>query len=568
MKFLTDYEKKYRYGFFVHYVAGKAVYKDGSSPADIQEAADRFDVPGFVRDIVDMRVDYLIFTAWHFRMIPLYPSAVTEAIRPGCSCRRDLIGEIVDGLKKAGVGVILYTHPRDGHDFVGAERTDCGWGEGCLRDGEREYKDEPNPDTFDYQKWNTYVQALYKELIDRYGDRIDGIYTDSNGPCYRKSDWPDYERPIVDYLGIRRTVKADPRRVLVQNGIGCEFTDDFVMPEGYFGFERVLPVRQWPACRKALAASPFFNGQWGVSGQYGKDWRRLSPEDAALFTVFQSTCTEGGGMCWASSPYCGGGWDVGVTETMREIGRHMSRLAGCIRDTVPSRSWPTVSGDTLESKNGVFAASSADRAREYIHVASFPAHGTVTLPAPEDHVRLINPRVMTGDMVVRSFEQDESGVRITLDGTPDEIDTVISFERINDPLAPAWTWINCTDKRLRYLPVENWRYHTLSGWGGDDDRQTLGAYEYDARESLAASARMDTWIEGSEVEIYGSVGPEGGEADLVIDDLPVLTLSCRAGAPNNRVLLGSSGELFGGVHTVTLVSRGKGFAFEAMRVRR
>ena len=282
---VTEYEKHFRYGFFVHYVACGAVCKDGTRPADIQEAADRFDVPGFVRDIAAMKVDYLIFTAWHFRMMPLYPSAVTEAVRPGCSCRRDLLGEIIDGIKKQGIGVILYTHPRDGHDFVGAERTDCGWGEGFFRDGDIDSPGDPNPDTFDYLKWNAYVQALYHELIDRYGGRIDGIYTDSAGPCYMKSNWPDYARPIVDYLGIRRTVKADPRRVLIQNGSGCEFSNDFVMPESYFGFERVLPVRQWPACRKALAASPFLNGQWGVSRNYGLDCRRLSSEDVALFTV-------------------------------------------------------------------------------------------------------------------------------------------------------------------------------------------------------------------------------------------------------------------------------------------
>lgn len=567
MYVMTDFEKKYRYGFFVHYIACKAIYKDGTSPADIQEAANNFDVPGFVRDIVDMKVDYLIFTAWHFRMMPLYPSAVTEAIRPGCSCKRDLLGEIIDGLKKAGVGVILYTHPRDGHDFVGQERVDAGWGEGWYIGEKGEDKSRPNPETFDPKKWNAYAQALYKELIERYGDRIDGIYTDGVGPCILKSNWPDYTRPVVDYLGIRRTVKADPRRILIQNYFGCEFSDDFIMPEGFFGLERKLPVRQWPACEKALAMTPFIG--WAASGQYGKDVRSISPEETALFTVFQSTCVKAGGVAWASGPYCGGGWDVGVMETMREVGRHMSRLSGCIRDTVPSRSWPTVSGDTLESKNGIFAASSSDRAREYIHVASMPADGVVSLSAPQDNVRLAKPCVMTGNMVVRSLEQDENGVRIVLDGTPDEVDTVICFDRLNDPNAPEWTWIDCADKRLRYLPVEDWVYNAVSGYGEGSQNNTrnLGAYEYNTRTAQAASARMDTWIEGSEVEIYGSVDPEGGEVDLVIDDMFVATLSNRGDSRKNRVLLGTSGELCGGVHTVTLVSRGKGFAFEAMRIR-
>ena len=53
----------------------------------------------------------------------------------------------------------------------------------------------------------------------------------------------------------------------------------------------------------------------------------------------------------------------------------------------------------------------------------------------------------------------------------------------------------------------------------------------------------------------------------MIDDMFVVTLSNRGDTRENRVLLGTSGELCGGVHTVTLVSRGKGFAFEAMRIR-
>ncbi|MBO4407497.1 MAG: hypothetical protein J5849_07325, partial [Clostridia bacterium] len=308
---------------------------------------------------------------------------------------------------------------------------------------------------------------------------------------------------------------------------------------------------------------------WTASGEYGKDVRRLRPEEMALFSVFQSTCTRAGGVCWASGPYCGGGWDIGVMETMREAARHMDRLRPYIRDTVPSASWPTVSGDTIDGKSGVFAASSADRRREFIHVAGLPEGGVVELPAPEDGARFAKPRAATGNMVVRSFEQDEKGVRMVLDGTPDEVDTVILLDRVENPGAPRWKWIDCTDKRLRYLPVENWRYTMVGGYGEGEDRnvRTLGAYEYDTRTAAEDAARMDTWIEGSEAEIYGSIDPEGGEADLVIDDVFVARLSNRGPVRKNRVLLGTSGELCGGIHTVTLVSRGKGFEFDAMRIR-
>ena len=37
---------------------------------------------------------------------------------PGHSAKRDLIGDMIKACKAKGVQVLLYTHPRDGHDFM------------------------------------------------------------------------------------------------------------------------------------------------------------------------------------------------------------------------------------------------------------------------------------------------------------------------------------------------------------------------------------------------------------------------------------------------------------------
>ena len=51
---------------------------DGEIAEDINESVDNFDVLRFVDEVASMRVEYVIFTAWHARTIALYPSKVTK----------------------------------------------------------------------------------------------------------------------------------------------------------------------------------------------------------------------------------------------------------------------------------------------------------------------------------------------------------------------------------------------------------------------------------------------------------------------------------------------------------
>ena len=173
---------KRKYGLFVHFVHGISCHADGSAPKTIDETVNGFDANAFADAVASMGVEYLIFTAWHWRALPLYPSKVTEKYRGKCTPERDLLGEIIDAITERGIDMLLYTHPRDGHDFSTEDKAACGWG-----------KDTPvgvsNPDeeSFDYEKWNAYTLELYAEVMERYGSKLKGIYTDGTGPFSRKS---------------------------------------------------------------------------------------------------------------------------------------------------------------------------------------------------------------------------------------------------------------------------------------------------------------------------------------------------------------------------------------------
>ncbi len=564
MKPVYAYESM-KYGFFVHYIACEALYKDGTKAQTLDEAVDGFDVPGFAESLAQMKIEYLIFTAWHFRVLPLYPSAVTAKWRPGCEVKRDLLGEMIDAVRAKGIKIILYTHPRDGHDFVGEERVNTGWGEGHC-EGKL---DTPNPETFDVDKWNRYMLEMYEELLQRYGSRIDGIYTDGMGPgVFDENGSNSYEKPIIDYLKIRQLVKkTNPDLSITQNGFGWQFSDDFVMPEAYFGFEWKYPdITGWPACDKALALTPF--GSWAASGKYGEEIVRVSAEDIARFTAFQASCASGGGTCWASGPYCGGGWDAGVVETMAKAGGYLAKMGEGVKDVVQSTSWPTVSGDTLKSRGYVFACSSKDRAYEYVHVVRWPEDGVVRLPAAADGAKIAYPRAMCAGAKVSEFVQDESGVSFRLDGKADDVDTIIRFRRVNNVSADKWMWINDSDKRFRYSS-KGWRYEAVCAYDGVPEKvDNIGCYEYDVHTSRQAGARVDTWFEGSVVEVYGVLDPAGGRMDILIDDMLVGTADTNARERQVRKLLLVTPDLCGGIHTLSIIAKDdKPVAFDAVRIR-
>jgi len=90
----TDWLAGCRYGVGVHWTA-QSVPRHGP-PLPFQKAVDAFRVDEFVERLVYAGAEYLLFTSTHaLQMLPA-PNPVIDKILPGRTCKRDLIGELVN----------------------------------------------------------------------------------------------------------------------------------------------------------------------------------------------------------------------------------------------------------------------------------------------------------------------------------------------------------------------------------------------------------------------------------------------------------------------------------------
>lgn len=409
---------KSKVGFFVHYVwsggGGLSIHPDGKPGSSFDELADGFNVPRFVEDLAAWETEYLVFTAWHANINPLFPSATMKKWGlPQHACKRDLLREIIDACKAKGIAVVLYTHPRDGHDLHGEDRLKTGWG-----GGQGNNPADPNWNRFDYQRWNDFTNDLYAELIVRYGKDITGLFLDEG------SSAGDSHR-VVDYPRLRQTIKSrGPHLVLQQNDYGSLYSCDVGVKE--FHHWQQFENRDggaWLAWDIPVAS--VFATTWWSAKPVGENTVVYSAEDMFRYTVLQAgTNTRGGGMQWAAGPYIGGGWETGVAETMTKFASYMKPIAPSIKGTTASKAFPTHRGAALKNIGwGVravewgVATDSPDGSITYLHVLNPPAGRILRIGMPANGARFHKATLLPSGRAV-TLQLEKSGYVITL---PDDV---------------------------------------------------------------------------------------------------------------------------------------------------
>lgn len=391
-----------KYGLFVHLVPGLTVNHDGVIIDDANALANGFDVDQFANDLAVAQVQYLIFTAWHAKMVALWPSEkMLEWELPDHRVDRDLISDIIAAVGSKGIRIYLYTHPRDGMQFTDADREKTGWGIDPPWNGKGQ---NPGAD-FIRTKWNAFIDDIYGELMQRYGQQIDGLFMDEGSPA------ADSER-VVDYPQLRSTIKnASHNANLIQNDYGILYGLDMGMQE-YIRWREFSQANEslWPSF--AEPAAVIFTPKWWADNT--SSTTLYSAGSMLRYTAFQAaTNSEGGGIAWATGPYADSGWEPGVMATFQQLGSWMSGIHESIFNTRPSTSYPTKPGTTIAEVSWGSATKSANDLVEYIHVLKPPTGLTLALPAPRDG-KVFSTASLLPDGTPVALSQDIKGVTLTI----------------------------------------------------------------------------------------------------------------------------------------------------------
>ncbi|MDW5289708.1 alpha-L-fucosidase [Formosa sp. PL04] len=166
--------KEGKYGLFVHFSSlGYAFNGNTRLGSQYHEMVDAFDVDAFVKAVVETGASWVIFTCGHGDQHWPGPNNTIDQLKPGFTCERDLIRELIDGLKKHDIRFMLYYNPNSGMDDLYGNV----------------YGDGDTPDPSGYFK---FLESLFREVSLRYGEDLASTagYVDDSGFFLYQYDAP------------------------------------------------------------------------------------------------------------------------------------------------------------------------------------------------------------------------------------------------------------------------------------------------------------------------------------------------------------------------------------------
>jgi hypothetical protein len=392
----APYEPKYtdafdmRYGLFIHWVGCSPTQGAGCTapdgtpylPGSIDAFANDIDTEAVADEIAQLGFEYVLITDFHGFGTMLHPSEVSDRWRgKGYASERDVIGEMIAALKKRGIGFVLFTHPVAGHTYT--DKEELGW----------------NDPTDNYKRYNDFINDIYAELSERYGNEMMGMGFDSEFGLSGNTNFVGK----LDLGRLRETILSRAPNLQLYGLAAPNETCDFGHREVYDGsWHSPWKTREaddyesetWPAyLRKTSIVQA---RHWATIGSAEAGRANLNAAQLYRYSVLQAAAaTEGPGNAWAASPYTDGSWEKDVGEVFAEVADIMAPVRASLTRVYPSTSYPTLEGATLASlTNGIVATKSTDDRIEYIHVLNPPDGRELTLPPPADGKRFVSARLL------------------------------------------------------------------------------------------------------------------------------------------------------------------------------
>jgi uncharacterized membrane protein len=396
-------------GLFVHYVFGLTQAAPGRPPLkNVNEFANDLNVKGIADMASAMGAQYVIFTAYHWRMTMLFPCPFWSSAFPNHDSSRDVIKSLAQALKLRGIKLVLYIHPDDRHDFSRAmldKLIKLGWSsrhtlKKCLLQHL-----EPHD-----RKWNRFFYRLLGYMGHLFGNQIAGY-------------WIDDGDAAANGVKVRNIIcHYTPHAAIWANGYKKSAPVTLIGGENWSLFDH-NPKPHLYNTTAAQTAVVIAGSWWASGGQL-----QFTPAEMYRYLV----CTIGtkgqrnGGVVYATSPFSDNHWEAGVPAGLAALGKLIKARAQSIYNTVPSRAY--VSGDAAAQKPkwGV-AVDSMDGKTVYLHILMPPKGRSLQIGKPADHVKFSGAHLLNGRSL--RIESNRRGYTVVL---PPEmkwnpVDTVIAL---------------------------------------------------------------------------------------------------------------------------------------------
>jgi alpha-L-fucosidase len=345
-----------------------------------------FDASAWAGLAKDAGMKYLVLTTKHHDGFCLWDSRLTDYDITGTPFRRDVVRELADACRRAGVVFCAY------HSICDWRHPDYPLGS----PGGETKKPSPN-----MERYMEYLKGQLAELLRGYGPL---------GLLWFDGDW---EAPWDEQKGrdLYRFVRGLQPSVIVNNRVGKAreglagtssagaFAGDYDTPEQQVG--RYRDDRPWESCITICE-------QWAW-----KPGDTLKPLAQCLETLV--TCAGGdGNLLLNVGPMPNGEIEGRQAERLRQVGR-----------------WLGVHGESIYGTRGgpwrpqPWGVSTRKGPHAYLHVYRWPGEGPIVLPA-------IGPRAVSARVLgAAPAELRENGDGLTVSvapGSREPIDTVVRID--------------------------------------------------------------------------------------------------------------------------------------------
>lgn len=391
-----------RYGMFIHWdmssVAGTEISwsRKATKPLDIYN-----DPAGYVEDPVydnlykqfnptkfnaaewvalakKAGMKYIVFTAKHHGGFCMWNTKTTDYSIMNTPFKRDVVKELSEACRKAGLKFGLYYSQRDWH------HPDYGIG--------------------DNKKYIDYMNAQLTELLSNYG-KIDIMWWDS----YGTGDLEKFWRIGGTYTLVKKLqphiIMNNRMAVLAQyNQQPAAYTGDWDTPEQTIG--KFQNTRLWESCMSIVTTPD--GGGWS----YRKDgWVRSNRE---CINSLVGCATGDGNLLLDVGPDATGKIPADQTTRLLQMAEWLKKYGQTIYGT---RGGPY--------HNGAWGGSTYKDNKIFLHIAKWNDN-IIMLPAL--HAKILKCRNLSKPAHAPAFLQDENGITISLSPNgQDSIDTIIEL---------------------------------------------------------------------------------------------------------------------------------------------